>query len=180
MISWHDLNRQVQGKLPGNLALADQRPYILIDSKTQRLHWIDIDREEDKTYPVSTAANGLGNREESYKTPFGILRIKQKIGGGEPAGAIFIAREPSGVISKDTDNREEDEITSRILWLDGMEQGINKGQGYDTFSRYIYIHGTSDEKRIGQPVSQGCIRMKNADVIGLFDEVLVNDLVVIQ
>ena len=61
-----------------------------------------------------------------------------------------------------------------------MEQGINQGPGYDTFSRYIYIHGTSDENRLGQPVSQGCIRMKNAGVIELFDEVLVNDLVVIQ
>lgn len=180
MISWRDLNRQVQAILPGNMALADERPYILIDSRTQRLHWIEFDQEEDKTYPVSTATNGLGNREESYKTPFGILRIKQKIGGGEPAGMIFIAREPTGVISEDTDNRDEDEITSRILWLDGMEQGINNGRGYDTFSRYIYIHGTSDERRIGQPVSEGCIRMKNEDVIELFDQVLVNDLVVIR
>jgi lipoprotein-anchoring transpeptidase ErfK/SrfK len=180
MISWRDLNRQVQDKLPGSLASADERPYILIDSKTQCLHCIDIDREEDKTYPVSTAANGLGNREESYKTPFGIFRIKHKLGGGEPAGMIFIEREPTGVISEDTDNHEEDQITSRILWLDGMEPGINKGRGYDTFSRYIYIHGTSDEKRIGQPVSEGCIRMKNEDVIELFDEVLVNDLVIIR
>ena len=180
MISWRDLNRQVQAKLPGNLALAAERPYILIDSNAQRIHRIDIDQEESISYPVSTATNGLGNREESGKTPFGILRIKQKLGGGEPAGMIFIAREPTGVISQDTDNREEDEITSRILWLDGMEQGINKGPGYDTFSRYIYIHGTSDEKRLGQPVSKGCIRMKNEDVIELFDQVLVNDLVVIQ
>jgi lipoprotein-anchoring transpeptidase ErfK/SrfK len=180
MISWWDLNRQVLGKLPGNLALADERPFILIDTKTQRLHRIDIGEEESISYRISTAANGLGNREESYRTPFGILRIKQKIGGGEPAGMVFKGRESTGKISKGIDNREEDEITSRILWLDGMEQGINKGRGYDTFSRNIYIHGTSDEIRIGQPVSHGCIRMKNEDVIELFDEVLVNDLVVIQ
>ena len=93
---------------------------------------------------------------------------------------IFIGREATGVISEDTNNREEDEITSRILWLDGMEPGINQGRGYDTYSRYIYIHGTSDEQRLGQPVSHGCIRMKNEDVIELFDEVLVNDLVVIK
>ncbi|MFV2032746.1 MAG: L,D-transpeptidase family protein [Gammaproteobacteria bacterium] len=180
MISWQELNRQVQAKLPGNLALADERPIVLIDSRTQRLHSIDIEQEENTSYPVSTAANGLGNREESYKTPFGILRIKQKIGGGEPAGTVFEGRKPSGRISNKTDNRQQDEITSRILWLDGMEQGFNKGRGYDTFSRYIYIHGTSDEKRIGQPVSEGCIRMKNEDVIDLFDRVLVNDLVVIR
>ncbi|MCH7881484.1 MAG: L,D-transpeptidase [Proteobacteria bacterium] len=180
MISWWDLNRQVLGKLPGNLALADERPFILIDTKTQRLHRIDIEQEESISYRISTAVKGLGNREESYRTPFGILRIKQKIGGGEPAGRVFKGREPTGKISKRSDNREEDEITSRIMWLDGMEQGINKGQGYDTFSRYIYIHGTTDEKRIGYAVSSGCIRMKNADVIDLFEEVLVNDLVVIQ
>ncbi len=180
MTSWQELNRQVLGKLPGNLSLADERPIILIDTRTQRLYQVDIEQEEDISYCISTAANGIGNREESYRTPFGILRIKQKIGGGEPPGMIFKGREPIGKISKRKDNREEDEITSRILWLDGMEQGFNKGRGYDTFSRYIYIHGTSDEKRLGQPVSNGCIRMKNEDVIELFDEVLVNDLVVIQ
>ena len=81
---------------------------------------------------------------------------------------------------KNLDNREIDEITSRILWLDGLEEGINRGGPYDTFSRYIYIHGTSDEKRIGEPVSAGCIRMKNDDIVELFDEVLVNDLVIIK
>jgi lipoprotein-anchoring transpeptidase ErfK/SrfK len=83
-------------------------------------------------------------------------------------------------VSKKTDNREEDEITSRILWLEGVEQGFNRGGANDSFSRYIYIHGTSDEKRIGEPVSAGCIRMKNKDVIDLFDTVVVNDLVIIQ
>ena len=78
------------------------------------------------------------------------------------------------------DNREDDEITSRILWLDGLESGFNNGGVHDSYTRYIYIHGTSDEMRIGQPVSHGCIRMKNLDVIELFDEVLINDLVIIQ
>jgi lipoprotein-anchoring transpeptidase ErfK/SrfK len=93
---------------------------------------------------------------------------------------IFEARKPTGRIASSLDNREKDEITSRILWLDGLQEGINKGGVYDTYSRYIYIHGTSDEERIGEPVSAGCIRMKNDDVIELFDEVLVDDIVVIR
>ncbi|MEM7565489.1 MAG: L,D-transpeptidase, partial [Pseudomonadota bacterium] len=78
------------------------------------------------------------------------------------------------------DNRDKDEITSRILWLDGLEDGVNRGGVYDTYQRYIYIHGTSDEKRIGERVSHGCVRMKNHDVIELFEEVLVNDIVLIR
>ena len=93
---------------------------------------------------------------------------------------IFEAREPTGRIAGSLDNREKDEITSRILWLDGLEEGVNHGGVYDTFARFIYIHGTSDEKRIGEPVSAGCIRMKNDDVIELFDDVLVDDIVLIR
>ena len=177
---WQDINREVAPKLAGNTALADERPFILIDSSRQQLHWVDFDEVNNKWFPVSTAANGIGNRIESNKTPFGIHRIRQKIGGGEPHGMTFVAREPTGRVVQHFDNREQDEITSRILWLDGLEDGVNRGGAHDTFSRYIYIHGTSDEQRIGQAVSAGCIRMNNDDVIELFDEVLVNDLVVIR
>ena len=177
---WHDIRQQFFSKLAGNAAIADQRPFIYIDPRSQRLHWIDIDASESKTFPVSTAANGLGNRMDSNKTPIGVHRVKQKIGGGQPQGMIFEAREATDRVAKNTDNRDQDEITSRILWLDGLEPGFNKDGVYDSFSRYIYIHGTSDEKRIGQAVSHGCIRMKNTDVIELFDGVLVNDLVLIR
>ena len=177
---WEEINREVARALPGNAALADERPFIYVDSRQQYLHWVDIDTENSRRYPVSTAENGLGNRMDSFKTPFGIHRIRKKIGGGEPSGMIFESREATGHIANNLDNREKDEITSRILWLDGLEEGINLHGAYDTYSRYIYIHGTSDEKRIGEPVSAGCIRMKNADVIELFDEVLVNDLVIIR
>jgi lipoprotein-anchoring transpeptidase ErfK/SrfK len=177
---WQDLRQEVAARLRGNSALADQRPFIYIDSRAQRLHYIDIEAEYNRSYAVSTAANGQGNRLASYKTPFGIHRICQKIGGGQPGGAVFEARQPTGRIASDLDNREQDEITSRIMWLDGLEDGVNRGGVYDTYARYIYIHGTSDEGRIGEPVSAGCIRMKNAEVIELFDEVLINDLVVIK
>ena len=179
-MSWQQLHDEIADKIGGSAALADERPIILIDSARQFLHWIDIDPDNNIDYPVSTAANGMGNRVDSYKTPFGIHRIKQKIGGGEAERMIFKAREPTGRVARSMDNREQDEITSRILWLDGLEPGINRGGAYDTFSRYIYIHGTSDEQRIGQAVSAGCIRMKNCDVIELFDEVMVDDLVLIR
>jgi len=177
---WSELSSQVLDILPGNLVLSDQRPIIFIDAGKQLLQQINIDEAENKTYAVSTATNGLGNRVDSLQTPTGIHRIKLKIGGGEPLGMVFNARQSTGTVSDKNDNREEDEITSRILWLDGLEQGFNSGGDHDSFSRYIYIHGTSDEKRIGLPVSMGCIRMKNQDVIELFDEVLVNDIVIIQ
>ncbi len=177
---WRDLQREIAPRLPGNPALADERPIIFVDSARQELHWIDLDPEQRRSYRISTAEKGMGNRIDSFKTPFGIHRIRQKIGGGEPRGTIFEAREPCGRVARDFDNRDGDEITSRILWLDGLEDGINRGGPYDTYSRYIYIHGTTDEQRIGRPVSAGCIRMRNDDVIELFDEVLVNDLVLIR
>ena len=179
-MQWIDINREIAGKLRGNPALADERPILVVDARQQVLHQVDMEYENNRSYPVSTAENGLGNRLESYKTPFGIHRIRKKIGGGQPIGMVFEAREPTGRIAHKMDNRDEDEITSRILWLDGLEEGVNRDGVYDTYSRYIYIHGTSDEKRIGEPVSAGCIRMRNADVIELFDEVLVNDLVLIR
>jgi len=179
-MQWRDLNREIAARLSGSSALADERPIIVIDSIRQRLHWIDIEDDSNRSYSISTAANGMGNRIDSYKTPFGIHRVRQKIGGGQPRGMVFEAREPVGRVAHDLDNRDQDEITSRIMWLDGLEQGVNRDGAYDTYSRYIYIHGTSDEKRIGEAVSAGCIRMKNDDVIELFEDVLVNDLVLIK
>ena len=178
-MDWHKLSREIADKLGGNIALADARPIIYIDSRQQQLLLIDIE-EESNSYPISTAANGIGNRMDSFKTPFGIHRIRQKIGGGEASGMIFESREPTGKVATSLDKRDKDEITSRILWLDGLEQGVNHGGVYDTFDRFIYIHGTSDEKRIGEPVSAGCVRMNNDDIIKLFDEVLVDDLVLIR
>ena len=180
-MKWDELYRQSAELISaGNQALADERPIIYIDSEQQTLYLVDIEEDQTRNYRVSTAVNGLGNQTGSHKTPFGIHRIKEKIGGGQQKGMIFESREPTGRIFDPFDICEEDEITSRILWLDGMEPGINQGGGNDTHSRYIYIHGTSDETRIGQPVSIGCIRMNNDDVIDLFDEVQVNDLVIIR
>ena len=181
MIGWENLYRQSVDRIPsGNQAMADERPIVYVDSSAQLLYLVDIEDSLTRSYPVSTAANGIGNRAGSHKTPFGVHRIKEKIGGGQKKGMIFKGREATGRIFDPLDIREDDEITSRILWLDGLEKGVNHGGVYDTHSRFIYIHGTSDEAHIGRPVSIGCIRMKNDDVIELFDEVLVNDLVIIR
>jgi lipoprotein-anchoring transpeptidase ErfK/SrfK len=177
---WQQLKREIADKVSGSPALAGERPIILIDSAEQRLHWIDIDDNQQQSYPISTASKGMGNRVDSFKTPLGVHRVRQKIGGDQPCGMIFEGRVAIGQIAGSLDNRKKDEITSRILWLDGLEESVNKGGICDTFDRYIYIHGTSDEKRIGEPVSAGCIRMKNRDVIELFDAVMVDDIVLIR
>jgi len=177
---WRDIKLLVDQRKQGNIIPAYQRPLIYIDVTNQRLYRLSSDNSISQTFPVSTAVRGLGNLQDSFKTPVGIHRIKEKIGADEPSGMVFKGRRAMGVICKHKDNREEDEITSRILWLDGLEDGTNKGGVNDTFSRYIYIHGTSDELRIGKPVSRGCIRMKNSDVIDLFDDVQLNDIVLIE
>ncbi len=126
-----------------------------------------------KQYPVSTSARGAGNLQESYQTPLGLHQIREKIGGDCQAYEVFIGRQPQGnfYALKDSDKTlPEDVITSRILWLAGLEPGINQGGDVDTYQRYIYIHGTVDEDKIGQPVSHGCIRMLNKDVIELYDQ----------
>ena len=115
-----------------------------------------------KTYPISSSRFGLGTEEGSLKTPLGRFRIVEKIGSGLPAGTVFRSRVPLG--PEDPLPDTEDLITSRILWLDGVEP-----DNANTKDRYIYIHGTKHEERIGEPDSHGCIRMLNADVIELFD-----------
>jgi lipoprotein-anchoring transpeptidase ErfK/SrfK len=134
-------------------------------------------------FAVSTAARGVGNREGSLQTPLGLHRVAQKIGDAEPAGTVFRGRENTGEVAPVQRGSEEnapgDRVTSRILWLEGLEPGVNQGGDVDSFSRYIYIHGTDEEGRIGTPASHGCVRMRNQDVIGLFAQVPLNTLVLI-
>ena len=114
-----------------------------------------------RSFPVSTSRFGLGTEEGSLKTPLGKFRVAQKIGHDQPSGTIFQARIP--LPPDDPPPDTEDWITSRILWLDGLEE-----ENANTRHRYIYIHGTRHEDKIGTPDSHGCIRMRNADVIELF------------
>ena len=134
-------------------------------------------------YPVSTSRFGAGEEENSYQTPRGVHCVAEKIGADAGFGEIFKARRRTHTIaeieSEETGTRK-DCITSRILWLTGLEEGINKGAGVDSHGRYIYIHGTHEEGLIGQPASEGCIRMKNQDVMDLFDRLEVASLVIIH
>lgn len=129
-----------------------------------------------KTYPVSTSKYGVGNKVGSKKTPLGLHRIVSKIGRNAALGAIFKRRRNTGKIARNY-RGAEDLITTRILRLAGLEAGINKGRGIDSFQRCIYIHGTPKESLIGKPASHGCIRMKNRDIIELFGMVKKGDLV---
>jgi lipoprotein-anchoring transpeptidase ErfK/SrfK len=117
------------------------------------------------TYPVSTSKFGLSSAPGSYGTPLGRHRVVKKIGGGLPAGAVFKSRRFTGeVLPVDAPGR--DPIVTRILWLDGKES-----RNRNSYGRFIYIHGTPEERNIGQPVSYGCIRMRSRDVIALYDRV---------
>jgi len=115
-------------------------------------------------YPVSTSRYGLGTEAGSFKTPLGRFEITEKIGTGAAAGAVFKSRVPTGEMG-DASN-PDDLVQTRILWLHGLD-----AENANTHGRYIYIHGTNHEEAIGTPASHGCIRMRNVDVIELFDRV---------
>lgn len=165
--------REAQAKVLDYLAVdgVQAMPYAVVHVAAQRLYLFQGEALRAE-YPVSTAALGIGNREGSNQTPLGLHRIDSKIGDDAPFGMSFIAREPTGRIAEivsEPVRTGRDDITTRILWLDGLEPGINRGSGIDSKERFIYIHGTSEEGLIGQPASKGCVRMYNRDVIELFD-----------
>jgi len=145
---------------------------IRIHVPSQTLDLID-GSEVIRCYAVSTSRFGIGSESGSYKTPEGRFRISEKIGDGAPPGEIFVGRAPTGRIGEEND--EHDHVQTRILWLDGVEPG-----NANTHERYIYIHGTNAESRIGTPASFGCIRMSNLDIIDLYERVTVGASVEIQ
>ncbi len=153
---------------------------IIISISHQRLYLIK-DKRITESYIISSAKKGTGNLSGSYKTPLGVHSISEKFGDNAEIGSIFKVRENTRKLAKilthPNDKNNEDNITSRILWLTGMEEGINKGKNIDTHDRYIYIHGTDEEGRLGKAVSHGCIRMSNQDVINLYAQVTVGTLV---
>ena len=145
--------------------------FLYVGIRRQKMYHIK-NNKIFSTYPVSTSSKGAGNNIGSFKTPTGLHFIAEKIGDNAPIATLFINKKNTGKvvpvnITEVSSNK--DEITSRVLSLKGLQQGINKGKKYDTFARGIYIHGTSDEASIGKPSSHGCIRMKNDDIIELFD-----------
>ncbi len=139
--------------------------------------WVSIDEQVFRIIeggeiiwqgPCSTAAKGPGSQQGSNKTPLGWHVIDAKIGGDAPYGQVFRGRVPAEMWDGSAES-EEDLVVSRILWLDGLEPGLNQGGNVDSKARYIYIHGTNGEQDIGRPASHGCVRMLNAHVITIFD-----------
>lgn len=149
---------------------------ILIDLAQQKL----ILPKFNKEFPISSGLNGIGEAENSGKTPRGWHTIEQKIGHKQPINTVFRGRIPTGEIYSlkyGKQHPDRDWILTRILWLKGLELGFNAGEGCDTYQRYIYIHGTPDSEPMGVAKSHGCIRMHNHAVIEVFD--LVKDKAIV-
>jgi L,D-transpeptidase YbiS len=140
-----------------------QQLKIQISVRDQRLT-LKNGRKAIVVYPISTSRFGLGSKEGSFKTPTGKFRIVEKIGEGMRTGTVFKSRKPVKPTKKML--REDDLVMTRILWLDGLEP-----RNANTHDRYVYIHGTNHEEEIGTAASHGCVRMKNDDVVELFERV---------
>lgn len=135
-----------------------------------------------KSHIVSTSYRPPSNQKDSLGTPRGLHEIAEKIGAGQPPGIVFKARVATGSHFSElsAEDQHRNLITTRILWLRGLEPDYNLGGPVDTYARYIYIHGTNHEHRLGTPFSGGCIEMNNVELIGLFDEIRTRDMVWIE
>ena len=156
--------------------------HIEVDISEQRLYLIENSLIK-ASYPISTSKYGEGSIENSFKTPLGKHSIKEMIGEETEINTIFTSRintKRSATIIDQFEDTDNDYVTSRIIWLDGEEDGLNKGGNVDSFRRYIYIHGTHEEGLIGTKASHGCIRMFNYDVIELFNLVNIGTKVLIR
>ena len=158
------------------------RKHILVSLDTQTLELLHGGRVLER-YPVSTASKGAGEQRDSGCTPRGLHRVRIRIGDGCPQGAVFVGRRATGEIYDAELARrhpERDWVLTRILWLTGSEPGRNRGGRVDSLRRFIYIHGCPDTEPMGEPRSHGCIRMRNRDLIELFDLVQAGTLVEIR
>lgn len=151
--------------------------WVHVSIPDQRLTlWPEEEGEPVAVYPVSTARNGPGEQRGSGCTPRGWHRIRIKIGAGQPPNAVFVGRRPTGEVygpELAAQHPDQDWILTRILWLTGLEPGHNRGGDCDTLRRFIYIHGCPDSVPLGVPLSHGCIRMRNRDLLELFERVAV-------
>jgi lipoprotein-anchoring transpeptidase ErfK/SrfK len=158
------------------------RTRLEIDLARQRLRHYEGGRLV-REYWVSTARNGPGEVMHSECTPRGRHAIAEKIGAGAPLNSVFVGRRPTGEIWSPafaaTQPAGRDWILTRILWLAGLEPGVNQGGEVDSHARYIYLHGTPDDTALGRPGSRGCVRMRNRDIVELFERVEVGDEVLL-
>ncbi len=134
-----------------------------------------------RSYAISTSARPPSNLKNSLGTPRGLHEIAERVGAGQPPGMVFKSRVPTGRHFSEYAEAETDNnfITSRILWLRGLEPGVNRGGEVDTYERYVYIHGTNHEARLGEPLSAGCVLMRNLDIVELYEDVRAGDWVYI-
>lgn len=156
--------------------------YLTVSIASQRLALLDAEGNLQREYSISTALNGAGEQKNSGCTPRGRHVVRAKIGTGQPMGAVFVGRRPTGEVWSPelaAQFPERDWVLTRILWLSGCEVGVNRLGDCDTMQRYIYLHGTPETEPMGVPLSHGCIRMRNADVLDLFDRVPVGTAVLI-
>lgn len=172
----------ILNELAKNFPTYSTNKVLVVDATAQKMILVEQGKAVGE-WVISTATKGLGSEKGSDKTPLGVHRIAEKIGAGAPLGAIFKSRQNTGqivdILTAPGADSPDDYVTSRIMWLDGLEPGLNKGGNVDSKERFIYIHGTGEEGRLGTPASHGCIRMRNKDVIDLFERVDENTLVVI-
>lgn len=148
------------------LGIEPSQLVLMVDVRHQTISVFEQDKFV-KQLPCSTSRFGIGQIEGSNRTPLGLHRIAEKIGAGEPTGTVFKSRRKIGHTSQP--EFADAKITTRILWLEGLEPGFNRGGNVDSHARYIYIHGTADQTSIGKPASCGCIHLADADLIPLFD-----------
>ena len=148
------------------LQVTPTRFLLVIEVSTQTLALYD-DGGYAKQFPCSTSRHGIGQEMNSNRTPLGLHRISEKIGAGVPAGTVFKSRQIVGHTSDPW--LANAAITTRIMWLDGLDPGFNRGGTVDSHARYIYLHGTADQASIGRPASSGCTQLADADLIELFD-----------
>jgi hypothetical protein len=156
--------------------------HINISILQQKLTLLDESGKVKAQYAISSAANGVGCEKNSGCTPLGAHIIRAKIGDQQPLNTVFVGRRPTGEICTPAlmaEFPERDWILTRILWLSGNELGKNRLGNVDTMQRYIYIHGTPDSVAVGSPDSHGCIRMRNIDIVELFNMVPVGTSVMI-
>lgn len=162
---------------PGTAMMQLPPRLLVVDVPRQRLGLL-VEGRLRLEMPVSTAAAGIGGAQDSYRTPPGWHRIQARIGEGMPSGTVFRSRIPTGACWRG-EVSEEDLILTRILTLEGLEEGINRGPGCDSLARYIYLHGTNREDLLGFPVSHGCVRLANADMVSLAAEAREGDLLLV-
>ncbi len=162
--------------------IREDEKVIYIDLTRQIL---ELKRGDESLFDakISSAKNGSGELEGSEKTPRGWHIVRAKIGDGQPENTVFLGRRPTSEVYTETlgsAHPQRDWILTRIMWLSGLEPGFNRMGNVDTMRRYIYIHGCPDTETVGVPGSHGCIRMRNTDIIDLFDRTDIGTKVLIK